>query len=719
MNFEAGVGKLENAAVEVVQENADLFKTTPVYPNTRKEISRFMKNVSLGRYHYVSFAVTTGYKSLNYRDPSDNLGYTALHLASSKGLADTVNELLKYKADPNIRNSVGDFPIHLAWNCWRNSGESDDEKKKTVEVVHCLLKWGAFANCITTDKGDTPLHIACRLGPLEVVKVLLGFKADHQLRNRRGFTPVDVAADNGNEEILNLLNCWEGVRSQLVNVDFVVQWKSFLSDYDAVISKGKDVSTLIFEMNMRENIRKQELLSGEGFIVDDPVLIRSKNEAVMHQKITAREIAEKAAAEEESLFDRDDCGKTETSEGLGLGPKGTSMFSADVPEWMQLMNVPVRKKKGNKQKLDPVKAYYNDLVEKNRPKESDVIKKKYLEATKRREEREGKYEETDPFASFVSAQYDQDAEEDGNKYHKLEETPPPRPTTRLQSRRQARARQVGLDAKFELYTKRPCTSSAMFISRRSDNAPLKGTEEENDMNRFFSTPTRTRNLVVQAIENKKKMGIRAYIEPDRQKLNALGSYENASTCIANPTSREQLYDRVVDENSENARKAKENRIELNKMIGSGKLTDSWRGKKVDMVPSEKRMRFVAKDLVPPIKEMSALEELKSKIKKDQDKLGIKVKEKEKEAMEEAVEANVQADDNDGNDNEGNYNEGEKDSKDISAIEKKIQELENGKKHSNKKISYGKGRLTSSFQMKRPLDAVWKGVKPDYQLKVII
>mgnify|MGYP002048577851 CR=1 FL=1 len=54
-----------------------------------------MKNVSLGRSHYVSFAVTTGYLSINYQEPS--LQNTALHIACQKGSEKTVLELLKYK----------------------------------------------------------------------------------------------------------------------------------------------------------------------------------------------------------------------------------------------------------------------------------------------------------------------------------------------------------------------------------------------------------------------------------------------------------------------------------------------------------------------------------------------------------------------------------------------------------------------------------------------
>jgi hypothetical protein len=721
INFASRLGKLVEVTEETVQENVDLFKKKIEYPNTPKEIKRFMKNMTLGRYHYISFAVTTGYKSLDYQDTTDNLAYTALHIASARGYPEEVNELLKYKADANIRNAVGDLPIHLAWNFWRQPCESKEarleQEKKTTEVVHFLLKWGAFVNSTTSDTGDTPLHFACRLGPLAVVNVLLGFKGDHLLPNKAGATPVDVAAENGNEDILNVLNCWSGVRSQLVNADFIVQWKAFLSDYDAVISKGKDVETVIFEMNMRENIRKQEILLGAKFQVDDPLLIRAKNEAVMHQKLTSRQAALKAAEEAEAEeFHTDDCGQTVSSEGLALGPKGTSMYSADVPDWMGLMGVPVRKKKKKKGDLgNPVDAYYNTLVEKNRPKDSQIIRDKYITAHKKREEREKKVEseaaDPDPFGDFVKQQYQEKEKEEA-----------PRPSTKLRDRRLARARAVKLDAKFEMFTKRPCTSSPMFISQRTANAPLKGTEEETSLIRYFSTPTRTRNLVVAAIEDRKKMGVRQYGISNSQQLSALGSYAKETDCLADPSGRQLLYDRLLDENDERSKLAKQNRAELNKMLESGK-TDSWRGKKVDMVPNEKRMRFVSKELVPPNREISALDELKGKIKRDQDKLGISNKKNDKDVEDKGMSSpSKDVIDNNDADNKAEDDNGDKeDESQVSDFDKKFQELQekNAKKGVRSKITYGKGRLTSTHQMKQPLAKPWGNVRANHQLKTII
>uniref|UniRef100_A0A672H784 Uncharacterized protein n=1 Tax=Salarias fasciatus TaxID=181472 RepID=A0A672H784_SALFA len=44
----------------------------------------------------------------------ENPGWTALHLASSSGHREVVEELLKAGADVNLQNNVGDTPLHIA-----------------------------------------------------------------------------------------------------------------------------------------------------------------------------------------------------------------------------------------------------------------------------------------------------------------------------------------------------------------------------------------------------------------------------------------------------------------------------------------------------------------------------------------------------------------------------------------------------------------------------
>jgi hypothetical protein len=62
-----------------------------------------------------------------------------------------------------------------------------------------------------------------------------------------------------------------------------------------------------------------------------------------------------------------------------------------------------------------------------------------------------------------------------------------RPHSRLRDRRKDSARLVLLDAKFEKFTRRPSTSSALAIPLRNAEAPFEGTEEEYDTCRILAT----------------------------------------------------------------------------------------------------------------------------------------------------------------------------------------------------------------------------------------
>lgn len=46
------------------------------------------------------------------------------------------------------------------------------------------------------DKGcnETPLHFACKLGAVEIVKILVSYpECDKNVRNKSGLTPLDVS----------------------------------------------------------------------------------------------------------------------------------------------------------------------------------------------------------------------------------------------------------------------------------------------------------------------------------------------------------------------------------------------------------------------------------------------------------------------------------------------------------------------------------------------
>ena len=67
---------------------------------------------------------------------------------------------------------------------------------------------GASPKVLDTEK-QSPLHIACEMGNLEVVKLLLTYGLSTNLKDVNGFTPYDYARKNEYQEILDELTRYD------------------------------------------------------------------------------------------------------------------------------------------------------------------------------------------------------------------------------------------------------------------------------------------------------------------------------------------------------------------------------------------------------------------------------------------------------------------------------------------------------------------------------
>lgn len=182
------------------------------YCDTPQQIKQFKKNVILNRPNYIGYAViTTGFRSFAWQD--EDTGNSFVHLAVQLGHVDVLAELLKYKCDPNLINKLGNSPLHDAWYQWipppNNSDIRQAQEEKTCKILRHLLEYNAYPDCLQKTDGCTALHMAARLGPTRAVLILLGFKADHTVRNRAGQTPIEVAAAHGQIEIVKVLRNWD------------------------------------------------------------------------------------------------------------------------------------------------------------------------------------------------------------------------------------------------------------------------------------------------------------------------------------------------------------------------------------------------------------------------------------------------------------------------------------------------------------------------------
>lgn len=104
-------------------------------------------------------------------DQRNTKGWTALKLASRKGLERCVETLLKHGADPNIPDNENYLPLHNAIG--------------NHPIVKLLVSYPHNINA-QTQNGQSPLHIGVESGNVECVLTLLEHEADPNITNKEG-----------------------------------------------------------------------------------------------------------------------------------------------------------------------------------------------------------------------------------------------------------------------------------------------------------------------------------------------------------------------------------------------------------------------------------------------------------------------------------------------------------------------------------------------------
>ena len=163
-------------------------------------------------------------------DAADQFGCTGLHLACKYNRADIWGLFVKYGGDPSRLDKFENTTLHLAAanvsdfnffstvlrnftgfvneaNVYGSTPLHEVCSNDTKSELFCeaLLQFGANPNMKRKGDGTTPLHIAIEVGSYTLVYMMLDGRADPDLRNNYGVSPLFLAISKPNETMCRYL----------------------------------------------------------------------------------------------------------------------------------------------------------------------------------------------------------------------------------------------------------------------------------------------------------------------------------------------------------------------------------------------------------------------------------------------------------------------------------------------------------------------------------
>lgn len=150
------------------------------------------------------------------RDINDmnDSGWTPLHVACYRGIADVFNYLIKKGANINSIDNIGRTALHIA-SYWGNdaivmimlgilSNHPPSNHSSSTHPSATQHSTNISSNTIDLN-GDTPLHLACHEGHTLVALMLLDSGSNVNAINKDGRTPLHMACSKNHGAIVEIL----------------------------------------------------------------------------------------------------------------------------------------------------------------------------------------------------------------------------------------------------------------------------------------------------------------------------------------------------------------------------------------------------------------------------------------------------------------------------------------------------------------------------------
>ena len=148
----------------------------------------FIKACRLGDFDLLKSELEKDPDCIN--DTDDILGWTGLYCSVICGHHDITKFLIENKANVNIKNRMGETPLHQAV-------ENSD-----LQMVNLLVKHEANPN-IQQNDGETPLHLAVLKSHCKIVSILLKHNANPSILNFvYSKSPLNYAVESSNTKVL-------------------------------------------------------------------------------------------------------------------------------------------------------------------------------------------------------------------------------------------------------------------------------------------------------------------------------------------------------------------------------------------------------------------------------------------------------------------------------------------------------------------------------------